>query len=68
MVRGGSGLRCVSGVDICWEETLAHFAGLGAFTLTGSVNLVLKISRGDADGNVGGGAARAEPHIWRIAM
>ena len=53
---------------MCWEGTLAHFAGLGAFTLTGSVNLVLEISRSDADGNVGGGAARAEPHIWRIAM
>ena len=66
MGRGGSGLRCVSGVDMCWEGTLAHFAGLGAITLIGSVNLVLEISRSDADGNVGSGA---EPHIWsRKAM
>ena len=66
MGRGGSGLRCVSGVDMCWEGTLAHFAGLGAITLVGSVNLVLEISRSDADGNVGSGA---ESHIWsRKAM
>lgn len=51
---------------MCWEGTLAHFAGLGAITLIGSVNLVLEISRSDADGNVG---SRAEPHIWsRKAM
>ena len=64
-------MGCVVSVEwICFGKgTLAHFAGLGAFILTGSVNLVLEISRSDADGNVGGGAARAEPHIWsRIAI
>ena len=62
-------MGCVVSVEwICVgkELWLTHFAGLGAITLIGSVNLVLEISRSDADGNVGSGA---EPHIWsRKAM